>query len=104
MHWNQIQGLLGPVVGLVATIVGGWIAHRYTSPSDHERATLLSRIAEDAAAVIVAFNPNAPWADMLRDLVARINAAAGVPTKNATAIENAATAALLKLGKTPGGK
>jgi hypothetical protein len=99
MNWQE---LVSPVIGLLATGVGAWIAHRFTQPRDHERAVLLTRIAEDAAAVIVAFNPRATWPDLLRDLVQRISTAAGVPTRNLTAIENAATAALMKLGKAPG--
>lgn len=95
MHfdWNA----LAPLVGLAATIFGGWIGHRIASPKDHERAELLTRIAEETAAVIYASNPTAAWTDLVRDTVARIAGAAGLPTNNTTAIQNAATAALLKL-------
>lgn len=92
---------LGPLVSLIATAVIAWLGHRHLSPKDHDRAALLARIAEDAAAVIVTMNPNAAWPDLLRDLVNRI-VAGGSPTTNATAIENAATAALVRLGRGPG--
>lgn len=95
MDWSK---LLGPLVGLLATGIGGWIAHRFTSPTDHQRAALLAQIASDAAAAVYANNPGNAYADMLRDVVARISAAAGVPTTNATAIENAAAGALVRLG------
>lgn len=101
MNWNN---LLGPVVSLVAIAIGSWFGHRITSPKDHERAALLSTIAQDAAAFIVALNPTAPWDQLLKDLIARISAAAGLPTSNLTAIENAAAAALTKLGKSPTAK
>ena len=90
--------MLGPLVGLIATGVGGWIAHRFSSPSDHQRAALLAQIAADAAAAVYANNPTNAYAEMLRDVVARISSAAGVPTTNATAIENAAAGALVRLG------
>jgi hypothetical protein len=98
MNWSNV---LGPLVGLVATALGGWIATRITAPKDHDRAALLSRIAEEAAALVYSLNPNAAWADMLRDVVARIASAAGLPTSSAQAIENAAASALIKLGKSP---
>lgn len=100
MHWLEV---LKSVAIILAPIVGAWIGHRYTTPTDLERATLLAQIAKDAASVVVSFNPSAPWADLLRDLIARISSAAGLPTRNLTAIENAATAALQALGKSPAG-
>jgi hypothetical protein len=89
--------LLGPLIGLAATIIGGWLGHRIASPKDHDKAALLTRIAEETAAAIYAANPSAVWADLLRDTINRLAGAAGLPTTNAVAIENAATAALLKL-------
>lgn len=103
MHVNFVS-VIGPVVGLIATIVGGFLGTRMVTPKDHERGALLSRIAEESAALVVSLNPTAPWADLLQNLIQRISAASGLPTSNTQAIENAAAAALVKLGKTPGGK
>jgi len=89
---------LGPIVGLAATVVGAITAHRITAPKDHERAALLAQLADDAAAFVVAANPKAAWADMLRDTINRISVGAGVPTRSATALENAAAAALVRQG------
>ena len=95
MHFDV--NILGPLVGLAATIIGGWLGHRFTSPKAHDIGALLTRIAEESAAVIFAANPNAPLADLVRDTINRIASAAGLPTQNAIAIENAATAAIVKL-------
>lgn len=91
----------GALVGLLATILGSWIGHRLTKPSDHERALLLERIANDAAALIVATFPNAAWAVLLDNVLATIAKSAGLPTRNADALERAAAAALTRLGKAP---
>lgn len=87
------------LVGLAATLLGGWIATRIIKPKDHERATALATIARDAAALVVSLFPNADWATLLKAVVDRISAAAG--TTNRDAIENAAAGALTALGKNP---
>lgn len=92
--------LIGPLIALLATGVGGWIGSRIIRPRDHERAALLSRIATDAAALVVAMFPKASWPELLKAVVDQIAAAAG--TKNRPAIERAAAAALTALGKNPG--
>lgn len=78
----------------VGTIVGTVLALRIIKPDDAKRAELLARIANDAAALVVAMYPTKPWADMLRLVIEAITKAAGVPTKNAAAIERAAASAL----------
>ena len=93
--------ILGPIVGLLATAVGAWLAHRIKNPTDMDRATLLSRMAAEAAALIVSLYPSKPWAELLTMVVQRMSAAAGIPTKSAQAIENAAAHALTMLGKNP---
>jgi hypothetical protein len=104
-HWIPI---IGPFVGLLATAVGGWIAKHLGAIADakqHEtalqRATVLEKIAEGAAALAVSLYPTAPWATLLKQVVSMIASAAGLPTTNASAIERAAAAALTKLGKLP---
>ncbi len=92
-----------PAIELVATAVGAWLLHRLRKPSDHQRAELLALIAKESAAFLVAMYPSKPWAELLQLLVQRIAAAAGLPTKNAQAIENAAASALRELGKSPDG-
>jgi Co/Zn/Cd efflux system component len=101
MHLD-LGSLIGPLVGLFATALGGWLLHRFSSPKDHERAALLAHIAGDAAALVVAMNPGASWSALLKAVVDQIAAAAGLPTANRDAIERAAAAALTGLGKNPG--
>jgi hypothetical protein len=93
---------IGPLVGLVATLVGGWIGHRFTSPKDHDRAAHLAAIARDAAALVAGLNPTASWAELLRMTVDQIATAAGLPTTNKDALERAAAGALSAIGKAPG--
>jgi len=89
MHFD-----LGGIVGLVATVLGGWLGTRIIRPRDHDRAHALDAIARGAAALMVSLNPNAKWAELLQLTVNSISTAAGVPTTNKDAIERAAAAAL----------
>ena len=89
------------MLSLVAIAVGGLIAHKINKPTDVDRATILARIAEGAAALVLSLYPGKSWAELLKLTVQQIIAAAGIPTKNAAAIERAAAAALLKHGVTP---
>lgn len=93
--------VLYPVITAVAVVLGGWIARRITSPRAHERAQLLAQIAGDAAALVVATHPKMGWAQLLAEVVRVVSAAAGVPTRNAGAIERAAAGALRTAGKSP---
>lgn len=94
---------LDNVLGIVVTILAGIIAHAVKTPKDHERAALLATLAEAAAAVVVNLMPNAKWTDLLQAVIQRLSGAASVPTKNQQVISAAATAALVKLGKTAPG-
>jgi uncharacterized membrane protein len=96
MHFD-----LGSLVGLAATLLGTWLGTRFLKPKDHDRALLLEKIAEGAAALVVATFPTASWATLLQNVVTQVAKAAGLPTQNGDAIERAAAAALLKLGKAP---
>jgi TPP-dependent indolepyruvate ferredoxin oxidoreductase alpha subunit len=87
---------------LLATAVGAWLARKIVTPKDHERAALLDRIALGAASLVVSMYPGKPFAELLLMVVQRISTAAGVPTGNATAIENAAATALAQLGRGAG--
>ncbi len=97
MHFD-----LGSIVGLLATVVGGWLGTRIIKPRDHERAQALEAIARGAAALIISLNPAAKWAELLKLVVDLIANAAGVPTRNRDAIERAAASALVSMGKAPG--
>jgi len=97
MHFD-----LGSIVGLAATLLGGWLGTRIIRPRDHERAAALDAIARGAAALVLSLNPGAKWADLFQLVVGQISQAAGVPTRNKDAIERAAAAALDGLGKRPG--
>lgn len=99
MHIPMLE--LGNLLGAIAIGVGAWIGHRVTKPRDHERAAVLDRIAQGAAALVVRMNPTSSWAVLLQNTVQMIAAAAGLPTKNAGAIERAAASALSTLGKAP---
>lgn len=98
MSFSFLWPIVTPVAQSIALLVGAWLAHRIATPKDHERAELLSRIAEASAALVVATNPGKPWADLLQLVVREISSAAGVPTNNAQAIRRAAAAALNKVG------
>lgn len=92
MHfdWNMLLSVL--------VIVGTGIIHAaIRKPSDVDRARLIATLADDAAAVVVDLSGNAPWASLLRDTIARLTSL--VPGENGQAIERAATAALVRLGK-----
>lgn len=93
---------LSAMVGLAATLVGAWLAHRITTPKDHDRALLLERIALGAAALVVSLNPKADWATLLEETIKQIVTAAGLPTQNGDAIHRAAAAALTSLGRNEG--
>lgn len=91
----------GHLIGLLATGIGSWVGTRIIKPRDHERAIALEAIARGAAALVVSLNPTAKWAHLVEQVVKMIASAAGVPTTSAAAIQRAATAALLGLGKDP---
>lgn len=97
-HWD-----VKTVIDLLILVVGGIITHSIKTPKDHERAKLLTTLAESAAAVVVNLMPNADWTTLLKSVVARLAAESTLPTKNTVKLENAAVTALVKLGKTNGG-
>jgi|APFre7841882630_1041343.scaffolds.fasta_scaffold324599_1 hypothetical protein len=88
---------LGPLIGVLATLVGSWYAHRIVTPKDHERAALLETIARGAAALVVSLNPGKPWAALLELVIQQIMSAPGVPTANQQAIQRAAAEALTRV-------
>lgn len=89
-----LLALAGPFVNLAGILTLAYIAHRATRPSDAERAALLSQLANDAAAAVLAANPGRPWADLLALVVQRMCEGHGIPTNSAVAIEKAAAGAL----------
>jgi hypothetical protein len=98
MDWFHIVQI---VSGLAVPILGAWLIKKFKTPTDLDRATLLSHIAEAAAALVVSLNPKADWATLLQAVVNQIAAAAGLPTSNVAAIQRAAASALTRLGKSP---
>lgn len=98
---NTLPNWILPAAVLVSTIIHGIFAWRRNKPTDADRAALLAQIAQDAAAFVIAAFPGKPWAELLAEIVRRMLALPGIPTRNAQAIENAASAALMKLGKSP---
>lgn len=88
-----------PAINMLAAALLAVIAHAVKVPKDHERAQLLTTLAESAAAVCLNIYPAAEWPKLLAAVVQMVQSEATVPTSNMKAIENAATAALAKLGK-----
>ena len=91
---------LQPYITLLAQIsipIFGLLIHkRLRTPADHQRAELLSRIANAAAALVVAKNPGDSWRNLLATTVREISNASGLPTSNVAAIEREAAAALAR--------
>lgn len=100
--WGWIVPVLSNLVPLAAVAAAAWITKQIKKPSDKDRAELLSTIANACAAYVLSLNPSAPWAELLRDVIQAISAAAGLPTRNVQAIEREAVAALIRLGRVPG--
>jgi hypothetical protein len=100
--WSWIVPVVNTLMPLVAVAAAGVIARYIKTPGDKARADLLSTIANGAAAYVLSLNPNAAWADLLRDVIQAISSAAGLPTRNVQAIEREAAAALIRLGRVPG--
>lgn len=104
MHFDlgSLLPFVGPLLGIIGTAIGGLVLKRLHTPTDHDRAVILAHIADGAAALVASLNPKQSWPDLLKAVVTAIESAAGLPTSNAGAIERAAAAALVKLGKAPG--
>lgn len=85
------------VLPSLAMLAGAALHGYVTKPRHQERAAkadLLSKIANDAAALVYANNPNLPVAQLIRDTVRQISTAAGLPTTDVGAQERAAAAAI----------
>lgn len=94
----NLVALWPAISGVLTLAVASWIGHRVTSAKDHERAALLSTIANDAAALAVSKFPASPWSVLFQETVAQISDASGLPTGNADAINRAAAGALKAAG------
>ena len=98
MHFD-----FGSILGVIATVIGTWLGSRIITPKNHERAAALDAIARGAAALVISLAPaGAKWAELLKSVVQIISSAAGRPTTNVNAIERAAAAALISMGRGPG--
>jgi hypothetical protein len=104
MHLSWLMPVVQTLIPVAAIAAAGWIAKHIKKPSDKDRADLLSIIANAAAAYVLSLNPNARWADLVRDVIQAISSSAGLPTKNVAAIEREAAAALVRLGRMPSAK
>lgn len=101
MHFPW-SNLLEAGIAAAGLWIGSTLAKSHANSATFQRAVVLEKIAAAAASIVVALYPTAPWALLLEQVVARVSAAAGLPTKNADAIERAAAHALTGLGKNPG--
>lgn len=100
-----METLLNPTVlqqlaSLAGLVLGALLLRRLKTPNDRERAQLLAALARDAAAIMIARNPNARWPELVR-LVA--NAIGTKITDNREVIERAAAGALMDRGQRPNG-
>ena len=100
---QNAPGWLLPAVGLVFTAVHALLSWRRAKPSDAERASLLTQLASEAAAFVVAAFPNASWSELVAAIIKQLAGTPGLPTNSAPAIEKAATAALVRLKGVPAG-
>lgn len=100
------EAIVSQLVLAAAGLLGVFLHSRLRKPSDLERAQLLTHLADELAASLKLANPTATWPDLVRLVVQALSAAAGVPTSNADAISQAATAAVqrLQLAHDGGGK
>ncbi len=90
-----------PAVGLLFTAVHAVTQWHNAKPTDAERAALLNDLADGAAAFVISAWPKKPWADLVAEVIKRLAQAKSVPTKSTLALENAANAALIRLGVAP---
>ena len=92
---HAVGSVLAPLV-VPATILGAAWLHKAVSasPTDLERAQHLSRMATDAAALVVSINPSSSRAELLRQVVNMLASATATPTDNADALNRAAAGAL----------
>jgi hypothetical protein len=95
MHWD-----LGTILQGAAVVALWLIHHSIKKPSDHERASLLAHLANDAAAVVLNLNPGATWAKMVSDTIAMLTREDATPTTDTDTLAKAAKGALARLGKT----
>lgn len=92
LDWNAILVI---VVGALGAI----LRQAIVTPSDSDRAHLITRLADDAAAVVLNLNPKADWAQMVRDVIAKLAANPATATENSHVLESAAIGALSRLGQ-----
>lgn len=94
--------IIEPLLKTAALIIGGLLLRRLSKPSDKARAEHLALIAGAAAALVRSKYPNATWSQLLQETVREISMAAGLPTRNGSAINRAAAEALSRLGTAAG--
>jgi hypothetical protein len=96
MTLDSLQPYINLIAQVSIPILGLLIHKRLRTPSDHQRAELLSRIANAAAALVLTKNPTDSWRNLLANTVREISNASGLPTSNMAAIEREAAAALMR--------
>ena len=86
---------VGQLIALLATGLGSWIASKFIRTGrDKQRADLLTKIGEDAAALVFLQNPNTTAQNALRLVVEQIRRAR--VTSNETILERVAASAVKK--------
>jgi hypothetical protein len=95
----MLEGLsaaLAAIGSLATAAAAGWIASHTHHRAQLDRARLLSHIADEVAAAVLAGSPGAPLPNLVILVTQQLHAAAGHNIVNARAIERAATAALVR--------
>lgn len=91
---KSLLDLLPILAPYILAPVAALIARHLKSPSDLQRAQLLSHLASDAAAWAVATYPGRTVPELVKIVVDKLTQMSGVPTTDAGAIERAAHGAV----------
>lgn len=92
------QPTISNIFGVVLAVLVLVLRHAVVKVKDHERAGMLSTIADDAAAVVIGLSqPATTPAEQQRDVVARLAAVDALKGTNPQKFEHAAIGALARL-------
>lgn len=101
MNQNTILPVVQSLVSVLVPALLLWIGKHVHSGKDSARAAALQAIADGAATLVLANNPNNGWAQLLKRTIEQLKDIPATPTTNAAALERAAANALTKLGVKP---
>lgn len=93
-HWDW-----NAVLSVVVAIAVGVLRVAIVAPKAHDVAARLRHIADDIAAAVQVAAPNAPWADKVSAIVAKLDTI--LPNMDGDVLERAAVGSLARLGAPP---